>query len=247
MKTTLITIAAVAGLPGITIAANIATGGTGIIGYNSAIDTTLGTSYIRGDQPDGTTVRINDGVYGTNGSFDAVMDTWNGQQTGTEFGYYGVTGITVPGGEQVTDISVNILLAGDGGWFGPNVSGPGNNGILGAPDLIVPTVQITSDGGTTWTSVGASANDYLATLTGATIGGPGSPNYSTVNFTLDTPQTSINGIRLIGSAGGGPAGADQQGFVGLAEFEVNTSAIPEPSGLALLSLAALGLLRRSRR
>ena len=96
------------------MAANIAGTGTGIIGFNSAIDSSLGTSYVRGDQPDGTTGRINDGVSGTNGSFDATMDTWNGQQTGTEFGYYGVTGITISGGEQITDLNVNLLLAGDG-------------------------------------------------------------------------------------------------------------------------------------
>ena len=44
---------------------NIAPSGSGIIGTHTAIDGTLGTPYVRTDQPDGTTVRINDGVNGT--------------------------------------------------------------------------------------------------------------------------------------------------------------------------------------
>ncbi|MGC6459915.1 MAG: PEP-CTERM sorting domain-containing protein [Akkermansiaceae bacterium] len=248
MKQKLTTIASLAALTGSAMAANIAGTGTGIIGYNSAIDTTLGTSYVRGDQDinrltDGVTGQSNIGAAG----FAAVQDTWNGQQTGTEFGYYGVTGLSIPGGEQITDLTVNLLLANDGGWFGPNGSGPGNGGALDATHLTVPTIQVSSDGGTTWSNVGASSNDYLTTLTGAALGFGGNPSYETVNFTLDTPQTGIDSIRLIGSAGGGPAGADQNGFVGVAEFEVNTNLIPEPTSLAFLGLSLIGLTRRSRK
>jgi len=244
MKLKLLSIASLGAFTGTAMAANIAGTGTGIIGYNSAIDTTLGTSYVRGDQ---NIARINDGVYGTNGDFGAVQDTWNGQQSGTEFGYYGVTGILIPGGEQVTDLTVNLLTANDGGWFGINGLTAGSNAAMPAEHLIVPTVQTTSDGGTTWSNVGAASNDYLDVLTGATLGSGGNPTYSTVSFTLDTPQSAIDGIRLIGSAGGGPAGDDVNGFIGIAEFEVNTTTIPEPSALALLSLGIFSLARRSRK
>ena len=86
-------------------------------------------------------------------------------------------------------------------------------------------------------------------LTGHVIGAafPGfNPTAATVNFTLDTPQTGIDGIRLIGSEGGGPAGADLGGFLAVGELEVN-SQIPEPASLSLLALAGLALLRRRRR
>ena len=241
-----------ASLGGSATAANIAGSGTGILGVHTTIDATLGTPYIRTDQPGPgmNPVRITDGIYGTNGSFGALIDTWNGAPAASgTFAYVGVTGMTIPVGEHITNVTLNIGTAGDGGWFGPNNSGPGAGQPLTGAHLIVPTVQVTSDGGTTWSNVGASANDYIANMTGHVIGNGGQPNptFTTVSFNLDTPQLGIDGIRLIGSEGGGPAGADAGGFLALAEFEVNTSLIPEPSAFALVGLAGLGLVMRRRR
>ena len=212
------------------LADNIAPSGTGIIGIHTVIDSTLGTPYVRPDQPDGTTIRMTDGTYGTDGSFDAVVDTWNGDPAATgTFAYYGVTGLTVPAGQEITHLTVNLITANDGGWFGPNGTGPGNGAALNPVYLTVPTIQVTANGGATWANIGATTNTYLSALDGHFVGQPGDasgPTYATVTFDFDTPQTEIDGIRLIGPEGGGPAGTDEGGFIGLAEFEVNTTINP---------------------
>lgn len=211
------------------LANNIASSGIGIIGTHTVIDTTLGIPYVRGDQPDGSTVRITDGVYGTNGNFDAVLDTWNGATDASDtFAYYGVTGLTMPAGQEVTNVTVNLITANDGGWFGPNGIGPGDNNALDASHLTVPTIQVTTNAGTTWRNINSTNNTYNSTLVGHTVGAPGNaggPTYATVSFDLDIPQSTIDGIRLIGPEGGGPAGGDLGGFIGLTEFEINTTTI----------------------
>ena len=107
---------------------NIAPSGTGIIGIHTAIDGTLGTPYVRTDQPDGTTVRINDAAYGTDGSFDAVIDTWNGDTAASDtFAYYGVTGMTIPAGQEITNLTVNLITAnGTPGATPPTTTFTGN-------------------------------------------------------------------------------------------------------------------------
>lgn len=211
---------------GTSMADNIAPSGSGIIGTHTSIDETLGAPYVRPDQPDGTTSRMTDGTYGTDGSFDNIIDTWNGNPAATgTFAYYGVTGLTIPVDQKITNISVNLITASDGGWFGPNGSGPGAGGALNATYLTVPTIQSSADGGTTWTNIPSTTNTYLAALDGHIIGQPGGaggPTFATVSFDLDTPLTGIDSIRLIGPEGGGPANTDAGGFIGLAEFEVNT-------------------------
>lgn len=212
------------------MADNISPSGTGIIGTHTLIDGTPGTPYVRTDQPDGTTLRMTDGTYGTDGSFDAVIDTWNGDPAATgTFAYYGVTGLAIPAEQKITNLTVNLITANDGGWFGPNGTGPGSGGVLNQTYLTVPTIQVTADGGRTWTNIDSTTNTYLSTLDGHFVGHPGNaggPTYATVTFDLDTPQDSIDGIRLIGPEGGGPAGADAGGFIGLTEFEVNTTFNP---------------------
>jgi hypothetical protein len=80
-------------------------------------------------------------------------------------------------------------------------------------------VQVTSDGGTTWTTVPTTSTDYVAAFTG-TVRGSGVPTsgatpLATFNF---APQNNINGVRLIGN-GGGSVDAGP-GFIGIMEIEV---------------------------
>jgi hypothetical protein len=109
----------------------------------------------------------------------------------------------------------------DGGWFGSNSFGPGAGGILSVSNsLVAPIVQVTTNGGTNWFSVGAS-NDYLAVMEGKRIGGGGQPNPTnyTIRFTLDQPRTNVNGIRIVGPHGGTVA---TSGFLGVFELIVRT-------------------------
>ena len=62
-------------------------------------------------------------------------------------------------------------------------------------------MQVTTDGGSTWTNVSATSN-YPSRMDGHEIGGGGNPNptHFSATWTLTPPQTNINGIRLIGEA-----------------------------------------------
>lgn len=236
-------------------AANIAGTGTAIMGVNTAIDATLGTPYTHqsGGGPAGPAVsaaRLNDGVLGAPGVAALAVDSWNGNPAATgTFAYVGITGFTIPAGEHITSLSLEINTFFDGGWFGPNGVSPAAGTALTGANLIVPTIQVSSDGGTTWSTVASSVNDYLAVLTGHTIGGGANPNptLATVTFQLDSGQTGVDGIRIIGSEGGGPAGADLGGFIAASELTVDTTVIPEPSSLMLLgAMGALFAFRRRR-
>ena len=237
MKQQTTQLALLAALCGSAMGANIAGTGTGILGVHNTIDSTLGTPYVRGDQD--ITV-ISDGIYAVDGSFNSVgnanpdlVDTWNAP-AGLEVTYMGVTGFSIPAGEAVSNVTVQLVAAGDGGWFGtPGIAS------TAAPDLVVPTLQTSSDGGTTWSDV-PTTNDYLSVMTGAAFGSP-NPNYHTVSFDM-AGQTGIDGIRLIGPNAGFATG----GFAGMSEFEVNTSVIPEPASMTLLGLGIFGLFRRNR-
>ena len=213
-------------------AVNIAGAGSGIMGVNTSINSALGTPYIQF----GSLTSLNDG-----NTTSAPIDTYNGATT-TPVSYAGIVW-----GSPRTDFITSFTLTGatffDGGWFGPNNSGPGASSALAASHLITPTIQITLDGGTTWTNVGASS-DYVADMTGTpTPVAFGPPSFRASVFTLDTPITGIRGIRVIGQEGGTASG----GFIGVVEIGVNAEAIPEPGSLALAGLAGAVLLRRRRR
>jgi hypothetical protein len=137
-------------------------------------------------------------------------------------------------------LQVTFRLFVDGGWFGVNNTDPGNDVALPAADLIAPAVQVTSDGGTTWTTV-ASQSNYVQQLTGALH--DNSLNSNLVTFALNTPQSGIDGIRVIGESGG-VAGGDS-GFVGFTQFDAYTGgevSVPEPSTWAMFGIGAVALV-----
>jgi hypothetical protein len=91
----------------------------------------------------------------------------------------------------------------DGGWFGVNNSGPGGGGVLSSNlHLIEPAIQVSTDGGATWTTV-SNTSDYMFALDGHVLPPDfGAPTAVTASFQLTPPQTNINAIRIIGSEGG---------------------------------------------
>jgi hypothetical protein len=214
-------------------AVNIASQGTGIVGVNGAIDSTLGTPYAHA----GLTTYVNDGAA-------TPVDTWNGDQPTNATAHVSYVGVTfaTPRTDFVGSLTLNSASFFDGGWFGPNNSGPGASQPLNATYIITPTVQITFDGGTTWSTV-ASTSNYSTVMNGVVLPVAfGAPTLSTTTFTLTSPVTGIRGIRLIGSEGGTASG----GFLGLTELGVDATAVPEPGTFALLGSTVLLLTRRRK-
>jgi hypothetical protein len=211
---------------------NIAPDGTGIIGKNDGTDlSTTGTEV----EHAGSASDINDGVIGGGNSVN------NFDYSGDSYGYVGIV-FSDPITDLVSSLNLYSYLFSDGGYFGNNSNvdnshgyngtDPGNN--LAASDLVAPEVQITLDG-TTWTDV-ASTTNYDTALVGATVG-----SYPESTFTLDTPVTGIEGIRLIGLNGG------QSEFVAVSELQVETAPEPSTYALMLTGLGMLALVARSRR
>lgn len=223
---------------------NIARVGTPIIG--AGVDL-LGTNDVTVDHF-GPISEVNDGVFNTNpgpNSFqiDANgqiaangngVDTFAGGITGNAFDFVGVLFDAPQFG--VTSVRVQNFIANDGGWWGPtNVVAGGSP--LTAGDLTPPEVQITFDGGDTWSSVTGAASNYVSQYAGA-VRGTGFPNATSGPFADFTfaEQNGINGIRLIGN-GAGPA--DDNGFIGVNEFE----AIGIPQSLTLEVNTTTGVTR----
>jgi hypothetical protein len=210
---------------------NIAPEGAGTIGLHTSIDPTFGIAF----EHAGFAGNVNDL------NFNSSVDTFNGG--GTErFSFAGVL-FTPPRTDTVTGLTLHVAAFFDGGWFGPNFSGPGASGQLTPAYLTEPTVQVTFDSGGTWVNVPASSN-YVSALNGTMLPvafGPATHANPAV-FNLTAAQTGISGIRLIGSEGGTASG----GFLGVYEIEVE--AVPEPAAaLALISGAGLLTLFRRRR
>jgi hypothetical protein len=118
----------------------------------------------------------------------------------------------------VNQVRVQNFAANDGGWWGPTTTT--QNGVpLSAADLTAPEVQVTTNGGTTWTTVATTSTDYVAAFTG-TVRGSGVPTSGATplaTFNVAT-QNGINGIRLIGNGGGSVDSGP--GFIGIMEMEV---------------------------
>lgn len=186
---------------------------TGIMGVNDAVDTDAGTP------------RFHAGVAGTLNDADLTtrVDNWFGDgatDLGQTVSFVGMLW-PAPLPTHVKSLTLTLATFTDGGWFGYSGSGPGVGGTLSQwVDLIEPTIQVSMDGGSTWTTVGATS-DYLAALDGHGIGGGGNPNPTSVTsvFTLNTPVPGVTGVRIIGE-NGGLAGPDANGFIGVFELEV---------------------------
>lgn len=196
-------------------ATNIAPEGSAIFGRHTQVSSTLGTPYNHVSPPS----VLNDG------NKSAITDTWF-SNTSTDHSYIGVTWSS-PRTDQVTSVTVDLASFLDGGWFGKNGASPGAGNPL---DVSLhheePTMQVTTDGGSTWANVSTTSN-YPSRMDGHEIGGGGNPNPTqfSATWTLTTPQTNINGIRLIGEEGGN-AGADSNGFIAASELYVEASPAP---------------------
>lgn len=196
-------------------AANIAPEGTAIFGRHTDATSSLGTPYSHVSPPS----VLNDG------NNNAVSDTWtNG--TSTDHSYIGVIWGSSRT-DQITTVTVDFVSFLDGGWFGKNGVSPAAGDPLDVSiHHVEPTMQVTTNGGSTWTNVPTTSN-YPSRLDGHEIGGGGNPNPTsfTATWTLTEPQTNINGIRLIGEEGGN-AGSDSNGFIAASEIYVEASAAP---------------------
>ncbi len=214
---------------------NIAPSGQGILGYAAVDDGTLGTEY----EHAGAVANVNDGNLTTH------SDTWGGAVSDVPYDYVGVTWTDpIP---QIDTVRLTMATFFDGGWFGSG--GAGNGRALTADDVMpVPKLQLSVDGGLSWADL-PSETDYATVLVGHNIGGGAFPNPSTtptVEFSF-MPIAGITGIRVFGE-GGGNAGEDSGGFLGVVELEVLT--VPEPATFTLvggLVLAGFGFIRRRLR
>ncbi|MBP7949515.1 MAG: hypothetical protein KA004_07650 [Verrucomicrobiales bacterium] len=185
--------------------ANLALIGTPIIGLNDAVDSDSGIAYFQAGVPE----NMNDNDPATR------VDTFNGAGL-TNFSF---AGILWPAPQTVGTVTFTFATFFDGGWFGTNGLDPGAGGALNTAVHLTeePTVQITTDGGATWTTVPHTSN-YLTALDGHNIGGGAFPNPTsrTATFTLTTPAVAVNGVRVIGHEGGTASG----GFLGCFELAV---------------------------
>lgn len=201
-------------------AANIAPLGTAILGVNDAIDSDAGTPRFNS----GVGANINDEDVGTR------VDNWFGAAPTDQGQSVSFVGIVWPGvrHDQIDTVTLTMATFTDGGWFGTPSMGPVAGDWLTEEYLVEPTVQVTTDGGTTWTTV-PHTSDYLPVFLNHSIGGGGNPNpsFATATFSLSTPATLVNGVRIIGSNGGT---ADGNGFIGVFELEVYSSPTADTDG-----------------
>jgi hypothetical protein len=161
------------------------------------------------------------------------VDTYSGPPA---LSYVGILW-TEPVTKEIVDLGLTLALFSNGGWFGPNGTDPGPGGNLGAEHLVEPVVEVTTDGGLSWSAVD-HASDYLTVMTGHGIGGGANPNPNpaVVKFTLAQPATGISGIRIIGEDGGTAGG----GFLGVYELAVDVKGTVTPTGVKLSNVSQSG-------
>jgi hypothetical protein len=205
--------------------------------------------YVNGGMLRGNTgniyTAITDGNLSTYGDteydgFDR-SDTDGTAPMGYPFGsaYVGVTGLSSITSEiPVTTIKLNFALdlyGQPGSYFGDNgtqdvyVNPGATDATLHLPSTLTLQMQVTTDG-TTWTSVPFVSN-YYKVMNGLDVGtGTNEQVSPTVTFVLANAGdgVGIDGIRLVGTVGGGR----DDGMLGVAEMQVVQT--PEPSTYALM-------------
>jgi hypothetical protein len=136
---------------------NIAILGTGILGGKDSLDGGPDTEHPYANS--GSAANVNDG------NLVSRVDTYG---PGYPVSYVGVVW-SKPISKPVSMLDLTLALFSNGGWFGANSIDPGAGGKLTAEHLVEPQIEVSNDGGATWTVV-PHTSDYLATLTGQGIG-----------------------------------------------------------------------------
>jgi len=187
---------------------NLAPLGTGIMGYNAAVDGNPGTPLFHA----GAARNINDNNLAT-----SVDDYSGGSDGGQGVSFVGILWSSLRS-EQITNLTLTMATFFDGGWFGPNASSPGGSGFLDTNYLVEPAVQVSTNHGTNWLTI-ADTSDYMTVMNGHQLPANfAAPTVATIHFALPQTITNVNGIRIIGTNGGT---ADGNGFIGVFELAVD--------------------------
>lgn len=207
---------------------NLALSGRPILGYSEFDNGSLGTEYSHV----GAVSNVNDGDPTTR------SDTWGGRMSDVPFDFVGVVW-PEPITENITSVQLTMATFVDGGWFGSGRAGAGR--ALMTPDLSPqPRLQATVDG-ESWFDLLNYSSNYAEVMNGHNVGGNGLPNPTTsptVEFSL--ALSDILGLRAFGE-GGGNAGDDAGGFLGVFEFAV-LAAVSNPDAGDFNSDGSLGIV-----
>ena len=200
-------------------AENIAPEGMGISGVHREGEelTTLGFAWDHVSPPSAL----------NNEDTTAVLDTWGGAgDIGVQTSAYVGVVWPSPRTDGIQTVTLSMATFRDGGWFGINGENPGDSGELvldtDISEETAPVIQVSNDGGTSWSEV-PSTSDYLTVMQGHVIGDAAGENPTfpdDVTFTLSSPATGINGMRVIGSVGGN-AGDQANGFIAVSEIVID--------------------------